>query len=327
MEERSEAHGATDAGQDTWMQQIWARVSRERSWKESQETEVLKAYHYLDEHPGKEIRSKLIEAFQVWLPLPEDALQMIADVVRRLHTASLLVDDIEDNSILRRGMPTAHTIFGTAQTLNAANYVYFEVLDVLGKAAPETHQMVISELLNLHRGQGMDLVWRENFKCPSEDEYIEMVLNKTGGLFRIAVRLMCLWSNVRCPDLIPLVNIIGILFQIRDDYLNLLDTPLQQHKGFCEDLTEGKFSFPIVHAMHHGKEPQLLPILRQRTTNVEKKRYALSMMRQSGSFEYTREVLRRLHTQAKAEVVRIGTVLGTGNALLLQILDDLQVND
>ena len=50
--------------------------------------------------------------------------------------------------------------------------------------------LIIDELINLHRGQGMDLYWRDSLSCPTEQEYIEMVNNKTGGLLRLAVKLM-----------------------------------------------------------------------------------------------------------------------------------------
>lgn len=101
------------------------------------------------------------------------------------------VDDVEDNSLLRRGIPVAHSIFGTAQTINSANYVYFGALQELLKLAnPSAIQIYTDELCNLHRGQGMDLFWRDTLTCPSEEDYLEMVSNKTGGLFRLAVQLM-----------------------------------------------------------------------------------------------------------------------------------------
>src|SRR6202043_1530433 len=96
--------------------------------------------------------------------------------------------------------------------------------------------LTIDELINLHRGQGMDLFWRDSLTCPTEEEYVEMVNNKTGGLLRLAVKLMqaCSSSDMYSPlpyikltfysDYVPLVNLIGILFQTRDDYQNLQDT-------------------------------------------------------------------------------------------------------
>ena len=101
------------------------------------------------------------------------------------------VDDVEDNSLLRRGIPVAHNIFGTAQTVNSANYVYFVALQELFKLNnPKTIQIYTDELCNLHRGQGMDLFWRDTLTCPTEQDYLQMVANKTGGLFRLAVQLM-----------------------------------------------------------------------------------------------------------------------------------------
>lgn len=101
------------------------------------------------------------------------------------------MDDVEDSSLLRRGSPVAHSIFGTAQTINSANYVYFCALQELQKLRnPEALVIYTEELLNLHRGQGMDLFWRDTLTCPSEDDYLEMVNCKTGGLFRLAVKLM-----------------------------------------------------------------------------------------------------------------------------------------
>lgn len=187
-------------------------------WTEQKESILLSPYTYLFSHPGKDIRAQLIAAFNEWLQVPAPALAIITKVIGMLHTASLLVDDVEDSSLLRRGLPVAHSIFGTAQTINSANYVYFVALQELLKldqledsraASPEDAEVEFGgegkrkrrqrgeavriyteELVNLHRGQGMDLFWRDTLTVPTEEEYLEMVGNKTGGLFRLAIRLM-----------------------------------------------------------------------------------------------------------------------------------------
>jgi geranylgeranyl diphosphate synthase type 3 len=161
------------------------------SWSPDKEKILLGPYEYLFAQPGKDIRTQLIAAFNEWLEVPAESLDVITKVVGMLHTASLLVDDVEDSSLLRRGLPVAHSIFGTAQTINSANYVYFIALQELGKLKnPKAINIYTEELLNLHRGQGMDLFWRDTLTCPTEDDYLEMVGNKTGGLFRLAVKLM-----------------------------------------------------------------------------------------------------------------------------------------
>ena len=263
-------------------------------WSTEKERIIMGPYEYMFSHPGKDIRRQLIEAFDAVLHVPQDSLQIITKITGMLHTSSLLVDDVEDSSELRRGIPVAHSIFGTAQTINSANYVYFLALQELQnlKNKDTAINVFVSELLNLHRGQGMDLFWRDTLTCPTEDDYLEMVQNKTGGLFRLAVKLMQAESYVS-RDCVPLVNLMGLIFQICDDYLNLSSSSYTQNKGLCEDLTEGKFSFPVIHSIRAAPENlQLINILKQKTRNEEVKRYAISYMEGTGSFEYTRGVIK-----------------------------------
>lgn len=75
--------------------------------------------------------------------------------------------------------------------------MYFQALDEIQKLkSPEAINIFVKELMNLHRGQGMDLYWRDTLTCPTEEDYLEMVGNKTGGLFRLAIKLMQAESSV-----------------------------------------------------------------------------------------------------------------------------------
>ncbi|KAI7118617.1 geranylgeranyl diphosphate synthase 1 [Hortaea werneckii] len=327
------------------------------NWTPEKENILRGPFDYLESHPGKSVRTHLINAFNAWLRVPAPSLTIITNVVGMLHTASLLIDDVEDSSSLRRGVPVAHQIFGPAQTINSANYIYFLALQELGKLNnPECVRIYTEELLCLHRGQGMDLFWRDTLTCPSEEDYLEMVGNKTGGLFRLAIKLMCAespshnlmvgvananlhLSPVQQPpqpqpkqqqeepeeaehatpshrpqavpsspsasppptDYIPLVNTIGLLFQILDDYKSLASSPYASTKGlFAEDLTEGKFSFPIIHSIRADPSNLvLINILRQKTSDEEVKKFAVRYMDQAtGSLGYTRRVLRGLVRKA-----------------------------
>lgn len=84
-------------------------------WSPTSEFVLLEPYTYLLSNKGKEIRSLLIDAFNVWLDVPSEDLEVIRKVVEMLHTGSLLMDDVEDSSLLRRGSPVAHLIFGVPQ--------------------------------------------------------------------------------------------------------------------------------------------------------------------------------------------------------------------
>lgn len=135
-------------------------------------------YDYLAQTKGKHLRTQLIELFNTVLCIPKAKLDQISKIIEMLHTASLLIDDIEDDSTLRRGKPTAHLIYGSPYVINSSNYVYFLALqDVLALDDPHCVTAFNEELLNLHRGQSMDLYWRENLVVPSEEEYINMVMN------------------------------------------------------------------------------------------------------------------------------------------------------
>ncbi|KAI5927140.1 geranylgeranyl pyrophosphate synthetase [Camillea tinctor] len=299
--------------------------SSKKTWTDQKDKVLMGPYDYLFAHPGKDFRTLMVNSFNAWLDVPQESLEVITKVVGMLHTASLLIDDVEDNSILRRGLPVTHSIFGTAQTINSANYVYFCALQELQKLRnPEAIGVYTEELLNLHRGQGMDLFWRDALICPTEEEYLEMVGNKTGGLFRLAIKLMQAESSAPI-DCVPLVNMLGIIFQIQDDYRNLSSPEYGKNKGLYEDLTEGKFSFLIIHSIRSNPANlQLLNILKQKTTDDEVKRYAVKYMEGTGSFEYTKKVLEILINRARKTADELDN--GRGKSIgIHRILDKMIV--
>ncbi|XP_047529110.1 geranylgeranyl pyrophosphate synthase-like [Vanessa atalanta] len=290
-----------------------------KSGDKNQDEKLLMPFTYIQQVPGKQIRSKLTQAFNYWLRVSDEKLRAIGEIVQMLHNSSLLLDDIQDNSILRRGIPVAHSIYGIASTINAANYVIIIALEkTLQLGHPMATAVYTEQLLELHRGQGIEIYWRDNFQCPTEEEYKEMTMKKTGGLFMLAIRLMQLFSDNK-SDFSKLSSILGLYFQIRDDYCNLCLQEYSENKSYCEDLTEGKFSFPVIHAIQNQKgDNQVLHILRQRTRDVEVKRYCISLLERFGSFQYTRDRLQELDNEARAEVKRLG-----GNPHLEELLDEL----
>ncbi|XP_037939699.1 geranylgeranyl pyrophosphate synthase isoform X2 [Teleopsis dalmanni] len=269
--------------------------TKDQSTQKEQDEILLQPFTYIQQIPGKQFRSQLSLAFNHWLHIPTEKLHQIGEIVQMLHNSSLL------------GVPVAHSIYGVASTINAANYVLFLTLEKIQQLGhPEANQVYTEQLLELHRGQGMEIYWRDSFICPSESDYKLMTVRKTGGLFMLAIRLMQLFSDNK-EDFTKLTAILGLYFQIRDDYCNLISKEYSENKSFAEDLTEGKFGFPVIHAVRSQKrDKQVLHILRQRTHDVEVKKYCISLLEKLGSFKYTREVLASLDKEAKAEVARLG---------------------
>lgn len=293
-------------------------TAKDQSSQKEQDEILLQPFAYIQQIPGKQFRAKLALALNHWLQIPDEKFALIGEIVQMLHNSSLLIDDIEDNSILRRGIPVAHSIYGVASTINAANYVLFLALEKVQLLNhPEATKVYTEQLLELHRGQGMEIYWRDNFTCPTESGYKLMTIRKTGGLFMLAIRLMQLFSSNK-KDFSKLTAILGLYFQIRDDYCNLRSKEYSENKSYCEDLTEGKFSFPIIHALQNKQNRQVLHILRQRTRDVEVKKYCVNLLENLGSFKYTRDILESLDRQARDEVARLGP-----NPIMEKLLDDL----
>lgn len=281
---------------------------------------LMEPYNYLTQIPGKGIRIKLIKAFNHWLNIPEEKVEIICEIIQMLHNSSLMIDDIEDNSLLRRGIPVAHKVFGIPQTINSANYMYFIVLKKIVDLGNEQAIKVFSDaLLQLHKGQGMEIFWRDNFICPNEEEYKAMAINKTSGLFKLAVDLMKIYSTNK-QDFSDIVTTLGLYFQIRDDYAIFVSKEYKESKGnLCEDLTEGKFSFPIIHGISADpNSTQIMNILKQRTTDVELKKYCITLLTKLGSFEYTKGILNDLEDKGRGAIMLFG-----GNLVLEHMLSGL----
>ncbi|KYR00358.1 geranylgeranyl diphosphate synthase 1 [Tieghemostelium lacteum] len=282
--------------------------------------QLVEPYKYICESSGKGFRNMLIQAFDYWLQVGETKVKEIGTIVQGLHMASLLIDDIEDNSKLRRGNPAAHIIYGIPQTINSANFIYFLMMDHCIKLGdPQACNIFVEEVVRLHRGQGYDIMWRDTNKCPTEEEYYKMVSEKTGGLFRLGLRLLQTFSNNK-TDYSEFIENLGLYYQIRDDYINLVSSEYQQNKSFCEDITEGKFSFPIINAINKDKnDNRLLLILKQKTESVEVKQYALDYIIKMGSIEYTKTIIENLRTKILKQIEDLG-----GNPILIKMLESLE---
>jgi len=215
-------------------------------------------------------------------------------------------------------VPVAHNIYGIAAALNSANYVYFlamqEVTALFAEGDDAKFRKVLTavttEMCNLHRGQGQDILFRDQGTPPTEEQYLSMVRDKTGGLFRLTVALMIQFSErANEPDFTSLLHNMGAYFQILDDYLNLASEHMHKSKTFCEDITEGKYSFVICHSLQQWalkNDERLHKIIRKCTDDVDLKTYAIGLMKETNSFEHTLGVLNGLYTDMKADIDRLG---------------------
>ncbi|KAF3400488.1 Ophiobolin F synthase [Talaromyces pinophilus] len=294
---------------------------------------ILSPSRYVKSLPSKKIRHHAIDALNIWFNVPEAELEVIKEAIDLLHNSSLMLDDIEDDSPLRRGFPSTHVVYGISQTINSANYLYVMALEMTQRLnSPACLNVFIDELKRLHIGQSLDLYWTANVQCPSLEEYLRMVDYKTGGLFQMVAKLMAIKSPMagRVPDLSNMTTLFGRYFQIRDDYQNLTSEEYTNQKGWCEDLDEGKFSLPLIHSLTtKPNNIRLQAMLHQRLINgkmtLEMKKLALDQLAETKSLEYTKEMLGYMYTQIQKEVEFLERQTGSENFLLRLLLKRLQV--
>ncbi|KAF0328721.1 hypothetical protein GQ607_004133 [Colletotrichum asianum] len=295
---------------------------------------VIAPIKYLATLPSKGVRDTFIDALNWWLEVPEDSLRTIKTIISMLHDSSLILDDIEDDSTLRRGSPAAHMIFGTAQCINAANHIFVMVLAELQKLrSPLKTAILIEELESLFVGQADDLHWKYHVDCPSTEDYMEMIDNKTGGLFRLCVRLLQAEStrtDVLDLDPRPFVRQLSLFFQIRDDYQNLVSDAYAKQKGFAEDLDEGKISLPIILTLQRARtRPEIMGVLKHKQPGpmaMEMKQYIVREMEKCGALDSTRELLQGMQEDLIAELRRLEGDFGAKNATLELVLRRLWIS-
>lgn len=291
--------------------------------------------NYIRSLPSKGVRRILIESLNEWFEVPRQSQEIITLIVDFLHNSSLMLDDCEDGSELRRGNPASHMIFGQAQTINTATFLFVRAVQEAGKLRNAKSISVLTEQLEiLFIGQSWDLHWREKLLCPTEEEYLEMVDKKTGGLFQLLANLMQLEStSPSYYDLDALVTSLGRYFQIRDDFINLTSQEYSEQKGFCEDLDEGKISYCLVTCAHKDKvrADQIMGMFRQlalssqRTLQRQTKEHILKLLEEAGALEATKAKLGELEVGINDEIARLEGVAGVENPTLKMLFEMLRI--
>ncbi|KAF3919199.1 Dimethylallyltranstransferase [Arthrobotrys entomopaga] len=137
---------------------------------------LLAPYDYLTSIPSKGVRETFVDALDLFYTLPAETLTQIKSIGRILHTASIMLDDMEDNSPLRRGKDAAHIVYGTPQTINSSNYLIVWAMNEVSKLGNSTCLSVLfEELRNSLIGQSFEMKWRDDVTCPTEEQYIDMI--------------------------------------------------------------------------------------------------------------------------------------------------------
>jgi octaprenyl-diphosphate synthase len=246
---------------------------------------------------GKRIRPRLVLLFSRALAFEGASRFELAAIIEFIHTATLLHDDVVDESALRRGRPTANALFGNAASVLVGDFLYsrafqlmveigrMRVLDVLADATNVIAEGEVLQLMNMHDA---DL---------AVEDYLRVIRYKTAKLFEASARLGAVIADApreiedACADF---GRALGTAFQLVDDLLDYEGDPAALGKNVGDDLREGKPTLPLLFAMAHGT-PEESQLIRQAIEQGEVERLAeiVQIVRRTGAIDATRDAARR----------------------------------
>ena len=241
----------------------------------------------------------------------EAALPM-AVAIEQFQSAALVHDDIADEGELRRGEPCLHLTMGLGLAINAGDLALSQVTGTVlqdDRLDDATKVRVLGELVRMTtrtiEGQALDIGWARDARWDiSEDDYLAMASHKT-AYYSVAVPLACGaiiggGTDEQVEALRSFGMATGLAFQLQDDLLNLVGDKESVAKDFRCDITEGKRTLMVVHALANPQvSDELRGILSAHTTDSELLARAVELMEQAGSIAHARELSLKLVREAK----------------------------
>lgn len=182
-------------------------------------------------------------------------LHKMAAMIEYIHTATLLHDDVVDESGMRRGRKTSNAVFGNAASVLVGDFIYtrsfqmmvqsnsLRLLEIMANSTNKISEGEVLQLLNIGRSN------------LTEDEYFAVIESKTAVLFEAAARVAAISSQANSQveeNLANYAKYLGIAFQIVDDILDYTGNAQTMGKNVGDDLLEGKVTLPLIYIMHNG---------------------------------------------------------------------------
>jgi len=236
-----------------------------------------------------------------------------AAAIEMFHNFTLIHDDIEDCSQLRRGKPCMHVKYGMPLAINAGDglfmMVWKEALGIGGARRDRAQRMLLSAFTSVLEGQAMELGWHWKGKWDvSEREYLQMVRGKTGALIAVSCEVGALLGGANgktCEAMSRFGMGIGVGFQIIDDVLNIIGDERKYRKEIGGDVREGKRTLVTMWAqrlLKGRKKARLARLLRKEGKTEEEVEEALLLLRESGAPEMVLEFAQKMVDASLSEL-------------------------
>jgi octaprenyl-diphosphate synthase len=242
---------------------------------------------------GKRLRPALVILSARALGYTGNFHHELAAVVEFIHTATLLHDDVVDESDLRRGRGTANAIFGNAASVLVGDFLYSRAFQMMVTVGDMRIMQVLADATNIiAEGEVLQLLNCHDADVSAEN-YLRVINCKTAKLFEAAMRLGAILgkADAQMEEAVARYGMhLGTAFQLIDDVLDYSADEQQTGKHLGDDLAEGKPTLPLIYAMQHGTAAQAA-VVREAIEQGDVSKFAEvhAIIQATGALEFTRQ--------------------------------------
>lgn len=247
---------------------------------------------YIVSGGGKRLRPLLALLSARALGYQGEAHITSAAFIEFIHTATLLHDDVVDESDMRRGKATANAAFGNAASVLVGDFIYtrsFQMMTTLGSLRILE---LMSESVNVIAEGEVQQLMNCNNPDTTEESYMQVIYSKTARLFEAATQIGAILTE-SSPEIETAMQnygkYLGTAFQLIDDVMDYTADGKEMGKNVGDDLAEGKPTLPLLYAMRNGSPDQTSMIREaiEKANGMERLDDIMSVMKKTGSLEYT----------------------------------------
>ena len=254
---------------------------------------VAQVSQYIIAAGGKRLRPALVLLMSGALGYQGPQRLNLAAVVEFIHTATLLHDDVVDESTLRRGRATANEVFGNPASVLVGDFLYSRAFQMMVEVGEMRIMETLAEATNvIAEGEVLQLMNMHDADL-TEEGYLRVIRSKTAKLFEASARLAALLA--RSSDAVEehcaaYGQALGTAFQVIDDVLDYDGDMLEMGKNLGDDLREGKVTLPLIIAMQRGTEAERLTIRQAiETGGTGQMTEIIAIVQQTGALQATRD--------------------------------------
>jgi len=222
---------------------------------------------------------------------------ILAAIIEFIHTATLLHDDVVDESEMRRGRETANALFGNAASVLVGDFLYSRAFEMMVDVGSMKVMQILAETTNvIAEGEVMQLMNCHDADT-TEQRYLDVIHAKTAKLFEAATRLGAVLCERPEPEEQAMASYgmhLGTAFQLIDDVLDYSSSSEEMGKNVGDDLAEGKPTLPLIYAMRNGSEEQSEVVRKAiEEGGLNYLDQVMDAIKQTGAIEYTEDTARK----------------------------------